>query len=71
MLLTWHAAADTMKLMMPLNRQLLLKESGAQPREWKGAKLKLWSQLHHARTAASAAALGLILYQVFSSGERD
>jgi hypothetical protein len=62
--------ADTMRFMMPLNKQLLLKDAAAQPREWKGAKLRLWGTLHHARTAASCAALGLIVYQVFSS-ERD
>ena len=56
--------------LLTTDRQLLLKESAAQPLEWKGAKLKLWGQLHHARTAASGAALALILYKVFSS-ERD
>lgn len=55
-----------MRFMMPLNRQLLLKDSASQPREWKRAKLSLWGNLHAARTAAGAAALGLIIYKVFS-----
>jgi hypothetical protein len=59
-------AADTMKFMMPLNKQLLLKEAASQPREWKRAKLSLWGSLHHARTAASLAAMGLIVYKVFA-----
>jgi hypothetical protein len=60
------AHADTMKFMMPLNKQLLLKNAATQPREWKRAKLALWGTLHHGRTAASAAALGLIVYKVFA-----
>jgi uncharacterized membrane protein len=55
-----------MKFMMPLNKQLLLKEAASQPREWKRAKLSLWGSLHHARTAASLAAMGLIVYKVFA-----
>jgi uncharacterized membrane protein len=60
------ARADTMQFMMPLNKQLLLKDAASQPREWKRAKLALWGTLHHGRTAASAAALGLIVYKVFA-----
>ena len=58
-----------MKLMMPLNKQLLLAESNAQPRAWKGAKLALWSKLHHARTAASCAALGFVVYKLVAKDE--
>ena len=62
-LLDCVARADTLKLMMPLNKQLLLAESNAQPRAWKGAKLALWAKLHHFRTAASCAALGFVVYK--------
>ncbi len=75
----------TVKVMMPLNRQLLLKawhdachsciqlwrltcaaqDANNQPREWKTTKMRLWGHLHHARTAASVAAAGLILYNIF------
>jgi|APGre2960657444_1045066.scaffolds.fasta_scaffold01396_6 uncharacterized membrane protein len=54
----------TLRAMMPLNRQLMLKDANSQPGEWKRAKLRLWGKLHHARTAASLAAFGLVLYQV-------
>ena len=60
---TCIAGADTMKFMMPLNKQLLLAESNAQPRAWKSAKLSLWTKLHHFRTAASCAALGFVVYK--------
>jgi len=55
------------KVLMPLNRQLLLHDAQKQPREWKSAKISLWGHLHHARTAASIAALGVVLYQVFGT----
>lgn len=57
----------TLKLLMPLNRQLLLTDAHKQPREWKQAKLQLWGHLHHARTVASVAAFGLVLYQIFGT----
>ena len=62
-LLACIAGADTMKLMMPLNKQLLMAESNSQPRAWKSAKLALWGKLHHFRTAASCAALGFVVYK--------
>ena len=68
--LTWQRA-DTMRLMMPLNRQLLLPEASQQGRDWKRAKLSLWGGLHSARTAASCAALGLLVYKVFATNSRD
>jgi len=55
------------KVLMPLNRQLLLHYAQKQPREWKIAKISLWGHLHNARTAASIAALGVVLYQVFGT----
>lgn len=59
----------TLKVLMPLNRQMLLKDASAQASEWKAAKVRLWGHLHHARTAASVAAFGLMLYQVFRAEE--
>ena len=61
----------TLKVLMPLNRQLLLKDANAQSGEWKSAKVRLWGHLHHARTAASVAAFGLMLYQVFGRASEE
>ena len=43
--------ADTLALMMPLNKQLLKPEALKKDKDWKRSRLTEWAQLHAVRTA--------------------
>lgn len=60
-LLMLSIAPYTVRLVDPLAARLAAVEAASKPKEWAARTLRRWSARHHARTAASCAALALLL----------